>query len=87
MNRIQLPWMKSNEQVGLGDLVQQFVDPSHKYIGCPKCRARQQLLNSLLTFTGTVQPPVQQQQPKPRPSDWMQQYGATSEEDLPDGGA
>ncbi len=81
--KIQLPWMKSDEQVGLGDLVSQFVDPQKKYVGCAKCRARQQMLNSLLTFTGT-QPPAPQQ-PKPKPADWRQQYGATDEEQLPDG--
>ena len=81
MNKVILPWLKND--VGLGDVVQQLVDPNHKYIGCARCRARQQLLNSLLTFTGTQpQPPVQQ--PKTRPPDWRQMY-PVDEESLPDG--
>lgn len=87
MNKIQLPWMKSNEQVGLGDLVQQFVDPNHRYIGCARCRQRQQMLNSLLTFTGTQQqPPTRQNVPIERPTDWRQMYGAVDDESMPDGG-
>lgn len=70
MSKIQLPFIK--QDVGLGDLVQQFVDPSHRYIGCARCRARQQLLNSLLSFSGPAQQPVQQ--PRPLPSDWSQSY-------------
>lgn len=82
--KVTLPWLKND--VGLGDVVQQIVDPNHKYIGCSRCRARQQMLNSLLSFSAP-QPPASLQ-PKPLPSDAAQMYQArqVDDESQPDGG-
>ncbi len=74
--KIQWPLLKSGEQVGLGDLVHQFLDPSGKYINCSRCKARQQALNAILTFSGPAQTPPAQQVPVEKP--------LPSEEQLPD---
>lgn len=61
--KIEIPWLKPGESVGIGDLVQQFVDPTHRYANCQRCRDRQARMNQLLTFTGIQTPPPQPQRP------------------------
>lgn len=60
MNKIEIPWLRPGESVGIGDLFQQLVDPTHRYAKCQRCRDRQARLNQLLTFTGIQTPPKPQ---------------------------
>lgn len=79
--KIQLPFVKKD--TGLGDIVKSLVDPNGVNT-CQACERRRLALNAILSFSGT-QSPVPQQ-PKPKPADWRQQYGAVDDESLPDGG-
>lgn len=50
--KVQLPWLKDNQQIGLGDVIRQVTDYFNIQPGpnC-KCEQRRLKLNSWLIFT------------------------------------
>ena len=77
--RVQLPFVKKD--TGLGDVIHQVLGSQNTSQAYDR---RRRALNAILSFSGPQ--PAQPPQPKPRPSDYLQMYNATDDEQLPDGG-